>query len=662
MGSSGQNLYSTPVFELFRRGLSVQTIHNFRGINAFRSATSLTPDWAQDLQNVMVPGWGGLSKFRIPVAMSPAIGGQANGPQSVWDFQQANGTRQVVANFGISLYYFTWDAAGVNLVAPTLIETGPQDAGPWSMAAANNILFGVNGIRAMKWTGVAFQNDGIQVPTQPGGPQFLANQVGGLTAALGGWSWRYAYKNSVTGHVGAASQPSVTTGNGGPFKFTLVATAPNPADAQIDTLVWFRTFDGGGNWYRTAEVTIATGQVTFNAGTFTVLGPGVQSFTVTDNTPDASLDQATQAPLLNLPPVSGGKYMAVGQSRVFIANLPSSPQDVIYSGYEQILLGRPEESYPPGNRLRLSIGAESVAGIGVMQSGVVAFSNTKRMYALRGQVEDISVLAPVGFSAYLEELPYDTGTLCHQSIQSTPYGLLFWATDRTVQMLDNTFALKDMSGPVYPVLRRATKGREAFASSAYFNWLEREWYGLTLAVDGSIYNNLIIFWGLNKDVGQMDIFLATIQADYLTVLSTPQAQRILAAAMGGLINNVPVSQDTTNGVADLSIIPATAGVLPAFWRGGYFGNDAPYRSKMYRRGLLVTDQDGFKVTKRFVDNREFPITAPDVYGPDETFDGGSFELNRRATRCSVEINFPQQDVSANVLELSVGAVATSDRL
>jgi hypothetical protein len=247
---------------------------------------------------------------------------------------------------------------------------------------------------------------------------------------------------------------------------------------------------------------------------------------------------------------------------------------------------------------------------------------------------------------------------------ATPHGIIFWGTDRTVQLLDLTFLLRDISKPVYPVLRRATKGQEAKASGAYFNWLEREWYALTLPLDGSFSNNFIIFWGLQQDTSQMDIFLSNIQADFLSTVSTPQQQRQLLISQNGKILTLPVSQDTVNGIAQLNLIPATNGVLPAYYRGGYYGNDSPYRNKMYRRGLLITDQDGagFSTTLRGVNNKEFTLVNPDLIPITPVGDDGTFEINYKYARLSVEINFPQQDVSANVLELSVGAIPTADRL
>src|SRR5579864_8763636 len=129
MSTQGQSFYSTPTFELFRRGLQTQVIQKFRGLNAYSTVAHMSPDWAQDLLNVIIPGAGGISKFRLPVKLTPAIAGINTGPSSFWDFQQGNGTRQVLAFFGTQLYYYTLD-----LSVATLIENNGLNAGQWSMA------------------------------------------------------------------------------------------------------------------------------------------------------------------------------------------------------------------------------------------------------------------------------------------------------------------------------------------------------------------------------------------------------------------------------------------------------------------------------------------------------------------------------------------------
>lgn len=732
---------STPTFELFRRGLEPRVLQKFRGINTYRSLAELGPQHAQDCLNVIAPGWGGLSKLRLPQALSAAIG--ATGPNIFFDFQQGNGTRQVVANIGNSIYYYTWNGAGTALNAGILIETSGNDAPPWSFAEANNMLFGANGIVMKKWTGANWWNNGIAGPAMapvasavalPVGanmteilgianlnqifvtvnnpPGFnaspgqsviitgtvhyngtypialLSNSIGGTTeafltsapppstvlelnagvitlspqVAIIGWSWGYAYKNSITGHVGNISPTTAPTIPAATFGTQLLAVAPT--DPQVDTIVWFRTLDGGGNWYREVEVNINTGALILaNTGIYvSVALSGGKYLILNDyNSSDSALDTLTQGPLINNPPPVG-YHLTIGQSRVFIANLVGAPNQIAYSGYEQIFYGQPAESYPPYNRIKLNIGAESVNGIGVLDAGIVAFSATNRMYMLRGQIEDITQSAPVQFSAYLKELPWKIGTMCHDSIQATPFGLVFLATDKTVQYFDGYSTLSDISRPVYPILQRMTTGYESQAKSAYFNWLNLDLYALTFPIDGSVVNNYTLLWVLNKETQEIDVFPCNIPMTSIGILTTPLFQRLLAIGNGGIISNLPASQDTVNGIAVLNDIPPTNGQLPAYWRSGYAGNDSSQRMEMWRWIRLITDQppQAYSVQFRVINDDTNLITNPYIIGPVNSTSPRK-QINRRGKRLSVEIDFPQQDVSANVLELQILSIPSSDR-
>lgn len=667
MASQTNSFYSSPTFELFRRGLEPRIVTRFHGLNAYAPLNVLGPDWAQDLLNVIVNGNGELSKFRLPQQLSPPTAFPA-GPQQIFDFQRANGLRQVVVNIGSSLGFYTNDGT----VGPTLFGVAgfasgdPHLAGPWSFVEAGNIVMGFNGQVSFKWTGTDSLNIGIAIP---GLAPIVAILAGNLSPAFG-YEWAYSWKSS--GNAPALAGPSPvevstaspataqTDGGGVNHQYQLTAATPAPPDVQFDTLVWWRTLDGGGDLFRLAEVNINTGAVTFNAATVTAVG-AIPYLSITDNTPDSKLDQTTRAPFINNPPLTG-KFAAVGQGRVFVGNLPGAPQDIIYSGYERILVGNPPETYPPNNRLRLQIGAEEVNGIGVLQSGIVGFSKADRMYMLRGQVEDITDTAPVQFTQYLIELPWKVGCLCHQTIQPTPYGLVWLAGDKTVQLFDGINTIQDISGPVYPILRNITQGAEALCSSAYFNWLERDWYALLVPYGGSAVPNRILFWGLNKDTSSIDIFVSTIPADGIGILLNSKNQRQLLIGRAGQLFNLPVGSDTRGGIADLSLIPATAGQLPAYWYGGYNGNDSPQRAEMFRWVRLITDQapQSFQAMFSLVDDDLYPLTAPLFMGPRQ-FQSSKMAINQRAKRCAVLIDFPVQDVSANVMELQVHSIPSADR-
>lgn len=665
MSSTPNNLYSTPAFEVFRRALVTQAVQRFRGINVYRSLADLGPDWAQDCLNVIVSGSGGLSKMRLPVKLSAAIGGQNNGPNSFWDFQQGNGTRQTLAQFGASLYYFTND-----LQLVTLIETNPLNNGQWSFSPSSNILWGVNGQRAMKWTAKNWQTWGIVAPLNP--VAVVGTIAGTLSPSNGGYFYWYAWKNAVTNSCGnITSGQNAASGNLSNVAFQPIAAAP--PDAQIDTVVWFRSLDGGGDPFRLCEVNINTGVITNpNSNTAVTVVAGTNNLQITDNTPDDALDQTTRGPLINNPPPIG-LYTAVAQNRVFIFNLIGGPQSVAYSGYEQILFGRPEECFPPNNQLILSIGAEQIAGGGVIHAGIVAFSQTGRMYMLRGQVEDISLAVPVNFTQYLEELPWTLGCFSHFTIQSTPWGLVWLAGDKTVQLFDGHDAPYDISKPLYPYLQQITPGTESQAVSGYFNWLERDWYALMIATGGSLSNNKLFLFAFHTPPGQdqpdeVECFVSDIPArlggaTWIGLITTSKLQRMLCIGAQGFIQQLPVSSDTVGGITeDFTINPTTAGELNAYWRSGYFGNDMPYRSKIFRWSRLITDQDpeAFAETIRLVNDEQWTLREPQILGP-VSLGSSKLGINQRGKRCSVEIDFPAQDAPANVLELQLASIPTADR-
>ena len=658
MGSFG----STPIFKLFQRGLTVNTIQRFRGLNALVPLTRLGPEWAQDLLNVIIGSDGGIHKFRQPIQLSPP-GAIPAGPQQLFDFQQANGVRQIFTNIGTRLAYYTNNGT----VGPAFVGANdPSNAGPWSFVEVGNLLIGGNGQKLVKWTGTDLLGLGLPAPAAA---PIVAIQGGGNISPVTGYEWAFSWKSSGNApglngpspiEVGTASPATAQLDGGGANHKYLVTAAqpPNPIPLDYDTLVFWRTLDGGGDLFRLAEMNVNTGVVTFNAAT--VVPSGVFPFiSIVDNTPDTALDETTRAPFLNAQPIIG-KYLAVGQGRVLIMNLAGAPQDAIYSGYERILVGNPPECYPPNNRLRLSIGAEAIAGGGFIQPGAVLFSNTDRMYMFRGQIEDITDTAPVQFTQYLEELPWTLGLLSHDTVKATPYGLLWVAADKTVQLFDGHSEPQDLSAPVYPILRNITVGAEAAIRSAYFNWLDRDWYVLLVPYGGSVTPNRMIFWALNKQTSEIDVFISTIAADGIGTITTSTLQRQLIIGLKGQLLQLPTAQDTTGGIGDLTIYPAQANVqIPAYWRSGYFGNEQPYRSSMWRWARLQADQGGFEATIRMVDDDLRTIIAPEVLGPLKF--AGRVGINRRAKRCSIEINFPVQDVSSNVLELQVAYLPSSDR-
>lgn len=463
-----------------------------------------------------------------------------------------------------------------------------------------------------------------------------------LSSSLTGWAWAFAYRNSVTGHIGNMSTPTAYF-TGQNRTFFVSTNGQTSTDAQVDSIVWYRTLDGGGLLFQDQ---------------ITMLGAHGAGTSLIDFYLDSELDIIIQGSLINNPPPVG-KYLVKYQGRAVVVVFP---QTVVWSGYEQILNGgRPEESFPPNNAINLAIGAEEIAGIGAIQPGVVMWSNIGSMWMLRGALEDITQNTPVVWTDYLEELPWKLGDYAQNSVQATPYGLIWFSADKAVKLYPGHGQPSDIGEAIYPLLRTVTPGTEGVASSAWFNWIDRDWYALLVAVDGSVSKNLIIFFSLNQDTQQIDAFPCNIQADWISAITTPAGQRQLVISVEGNLYTLPSQSTTTNGI---NLAPtSTGGSLSAYWRGNYFGNDQPYLNKMYRQGTLIVDNPGgplYTATIRYVNDRQWTLKNPLVV-VQPNLPNEQIELNQRAMRCSIEIGFPDADMDLAVLSLSCSFIGTADR-
>jgi hypothetical protein len=387
--------------------------------------------------------------------------------------------------------------------------------------------------------------DGTNWQGTPSIPAPTANSSGmvvgpGTLTMVTGRRYRIAYGNSVTGHVGPASSISASTGAfvGGASTITV----PAPTDTQCDQVWLYATEDGGGDYYVLLNPLTTDGSWAITAG-----GAAI---TIVDDTPDSELDKSRIAPMLNFPPPIG-KYLTKFQGRVFVAGIVGAKQDIAYSGYERIFIGRPEESFPPNNRLRLSIGADEISGFGALQGGIVAFSKSNEMYSFRGSVEDVTNDAPIQYSAMLEQLPYSEGCASHYSIVETPYGLVWLGADKTIKVWNGQGPPQSLSGNIYPLLRRITAGQESNCRGLYFNWIEKEWYLLAIPIDNSTSLNRIIIVDLEpeqeKNVGAYPISVGTIDA--MDIIEDVNGQRYIAFLQGGVVWTLPTTSTTTSGIS-----------------------------------------------------------------------------------------------------------------
>jgi hypothetical protein len=142
--------------------------------------------------------------------------------------------------------------------------------------------------------------------------------------------YAYAYKNSVTQHVGSASQQSALILLLGGYNANVQGFGS--ADPQVDTIVIYQTADGGSILLEADEIANPGGGV---------------PFTYNDVIPDTDLNVLVQAAIggANNPPPAGFLPSAYHLGRIwgFVGN------KLIYSGGPDTLTGSGNEAFPPGN-------------------------------------------------------------------------------------------------------------------------------------------------------------------------------------------------------------------------------------------------------------------------------------------------------------------------
>jgi hypothetical protein len=507
------------------------------------------------------------------------------------------------------------------------------------------------------WTVVSAGIDRITF-TQPGADVQLAAAsgagivAGGFSDQVGPRTWRYSYGNSVIGDEGAMSPISnfipTPTGDGLVNNVRAYLTAQASPDPQVDTLFWYATLDSGSNWFRDN-----------NPDGY----PVSSGYSIGDGNDDDLIDVTIQGSLINIPPQVSTK-LSKWQSRIYAVPV-ANPQSLIYSGYEKILVGRPECNFPPGNQILLNIGANVIKAHAPLMNGVVIWDNTNKMFMFKGTVEDIVTTQPVSYSEQVEEMPWQIGNYSHEATKSTPYGVIWFGADKAFHKWNGIFYGEiigpvDISQNIYPLLQRITPGTEGKVQAEYFNFLERDWYVALICIDGSITPNRILFFDVSKeDADNLGTFISDIQADAICVRTDSQGQRHLLITVQGRVYEIKATTTATAGIH--AQMTSTSAQLDAWWLSGYDGSEEPLMMKMYRFGRLVADQTGFNLIATLVDDETSTLVQPvnqrNLYlSPD-----GKFAINWKARRCSLLVQFPTADIDASVIQLSLVKKELSNR-
>ena len=287
--------------------------------------------------------------------------------------------------------------------------------------------------------------DSVQVTVFTSGGNGIAFSTNTSTTnvvLLNGRTYFYAFQNTATGHTGALSAASASTGPlaGNQVNLTNIPTSTDP---QVTTVLLLATADGNDQTTLYQLGTVPNGTATFNdtiADTVLVTQPlylNTDAFGtihgVANNNPP---------PLINFPIKHKGRlYGAVGRALFFSKNL-----DEVTTA-NGLITSKWEESWPATNQFDISEQAETIQAL--LSDGETLWIGTER--SIRRLIGD----SPSNFQK--PEVQFNETGLLNQDCwkvtfyEGQPVGTMWMTPDLRVMASDfNTYA--DVGGPVQDIL------------------------------------------------------------------------------------------------------------------------------------------------------------------------------------------------------------------
>jgi hypothetical protein len=312
--------------------------------------------------------------------------------------------------------------------------------------------------------------DSIQVTVYTSGSSilFTTNTLTTNIVLLNGRTYFYAFQNSNTGHTGALSVPSASTGPLPGSEVDLTGI-PVSTDPQVTTVLLLATADGNDQTTLYQVGTVSNGTTTFkdtmpdgtlltqplylNTDVFGVIHG------IANNNPP---------PGINFPTKHKGRiYGAVGQALLFSKNIAE------VTTANGLITGKYEEAWPATNTFDISEQAETIQGL--ISDGETLWIGTER--SIRRLVGD----SPSNFQ--LPEIQFNEAGLLNQDCwkitfyEGQPVGTIWMTPDFRVMASDfNTY--QDIGTPIQDVLNGINTAAVSTIHAAYVSKGPADYYML----------------------------------------------------------------------------------------------------------------------------------------------------------------------------------------
>lgn len=474
-----------------RNPLPPVAVDAFSGVDQFNDAQSLPPSAWPDSLNVVVGTNGNAIALRSPANLNDALANskpvlsgacydRLAGYLNIFDTQTAGTTN-------VSTYSTT---NGAN----TLVRSGQANA-RWQSQNVNDKLYRVNGVEFIQiTTGLSVYRNGID---KPSAAPVISVTAGTSTLSLTvGVTASYAYRNSTTVHVGECSDPSNNSG----VATNQILRIPVVASAQtgVDGIVLFLSEDAGSVRYLVSD---ANGDpVVYSNASANI-----------DITAPYNLNYNVEETVFNVPPVLGATHISTWKNRLMVAGYSTAAMRgmAAYSGYDQISIGQPWETWPPLNLLPIPAKSEALLGGIDTQVGWLGLS-TVNAFMLTGAPTDKvdSGINTIQVSEQFRQMSWQLGTRSILTLKNTPFGtawldqnkhLQFWTYQG--QPLEIAMGLREELEAI-----QDTDAARAMAEGAWYPaGKEAGFYVLTASTSGSTNNRMWIVTFAKQPDGSLRI-------------------------------------------------------------------------------------------------------------------------------------------------------------
>lgn len=315
---------------------------------------------------------------------------------------------------------------------------------PFDFVVSNNYIYFANGTDAKKWDATTLSKWGIESAASHALIEWTAIGVtpGGAVigpAVNGGWTYSWAWGNSITGHMGSPVTLTTTYNAGVSYAYISVNSRVGyvpPADTQINCVHIFRSTDGGnGVLYELPNSPVALGS--YNA-----------SWSLNDTALDSALTGTKiYVPSTTNDPAPAIKGVVPYASRIwgFINNT------VRFTGFEEIINDYVEEEcWPLNNTFSFP---DEVIGIAPVADGLLVYT-PGRIYKITGDSLDT-----------FRKLPLFAHMGLRQRATLTPVGdsVAWLDSDNTIRVTDG----HSVDEPGFPIRSDIATITHASASMTY---------------------------------------------------------------------------------------------------------------------------------------------------------------------------------------------------